>query len=1227
MDNLIEIEEMSTTNGNISGRVFAAFSRSLDRATISTTYEPMAVNQCIINEGTDDELKCRSYRETYERKALYYLLTICTLGLVLLIFYWKPEWRVWVRARASDVDRATHLVLHDKYQRNHVKTVKRLDPIDCSQFRNGDITTDNAKREDQESKHDDAVPYFSLSSISKNGLQPTKYFEHKFHKYLWRHDTFVPLRGLDCDTTIEKMKEMKSGLNESDKPDRRTLFGINTITIEITPIVVLLFREILNPYYAFQLFAVVVWCVGEYYSLPAVIVVMSTVSITLSLYLTRKQDIMIHKMSSGSGTVRVLVGDKFESRDSKSLLPGDVIEIGDKVDTLWCDCVLLSGNCVVSESMLTGESVPVLKTPLVSSTTEFGMEFFDPSRHKQHTLYGGTKVVDVQHHQTNNLPSALVIRTGFYTEKGKMIESMLSPSPMDYKYYNDSLKFILVMLLLGLFGAILAIVFLASLGAPASFIVKRVLDLITTIVPPGLPAALTVATIYAQRRLRLAKIFCISPPRIAISGKINCMCFDKTGTLTENDLKLWGVVPCKGIEQDSTQQIASAENEPSFYDAIHDYEKLPQYGKTGLECLNALACCHSLVTIDDKVTGDPVDLELFQATKWCLNQSTEKWSQGCSCVVAADDNNLAKIAIARVFQFNSVMQRMSVITKLQGDDKMQIYVKGAPETIITLCNQKSVPANFKQKLQFYTKQGYRVLALAHRTLENPNNDISIMERNIVESSLNFLGLVVMANPLKPRTTETISSLKTANIRTVMATGDNLETALYVAKKCCMINEADKIVIVEAEIEENTGDLKISWNLDCTRRGIKTMNPSHSKKTAIEIIESQLAPTYHLALTGKTLVLLREHSTRLFYRVLVGATVLARMKPDHKRYLVEGLQEMSYIVGMCGDGANDCGALKAAHSGIAIAEAETSIVAPFTSMRKDISSCLKLIREGRAALVTSFGMIKYLCVYCFAQYHSLLILFTINSYYSDMQFTFADVGPTGLVTLFFAVGGAAKMLSKKPPHLSLVSPIMLVCLFLQIALLILFQVSSFVLLQNQSSWYTRLEPNMTHPKDNILCAENTVMFYTSIFQNMMLAFIFYKGRPHRQPLYRNVPYFVGFLLLMIWFGILFFARIPDVDEFFGITTLNNDNVGFKFMLLSLYIANLICAIIVEKFLLESEYFNRLLKKIFRKCITKSRPRNNRVNEDQVEDIHYLKLQTDLKLDSSWPPVGQETIIRT
>lgn len=82
--------------------------------------------------------------------------------------------------------------------------------------------------------------------------------------------------------------------------------------------------------------------------------------------------------------------------------------------------------------------------------------------------------------------------------------------------------------------------------------------------------------------------------------------------------------------------------------------------------------------------------------------------------------------------------------------------------------------------------------------------------------------------------------------------------------------------------------------------------------------------------------------------------------------------------MCGDGANDCSALKMAHVGISLSDAEASVAAPFTSKVCDILCVPTLILEGRCALVTSFGMFKYMALYSMVQLSSVLILYSVSS---------------------------------------------------------------------------------------------------------------------------------------------------------------------------------------------------------------------------------------------------------
>lgn len=110
-------------------------------------------------------------------------------------------------------------------------------------------------------------------------------------------------------------------------------------------------------------------------------------------------------------------------------------------------------------------------------------------------------------------------------------------------------------------------------------------------------------------------------------------------------------------------------------------------------------------------------------------------------------------------------------------------------------------------------------------------------------------------------------------------------------------------------------------------------------------------------------------------MLTKGVIFARMSPDEKAELVERLQSLGYTVAFCGDGANDCGALKAADVGVSLSEAEASVAAPFTSRSPDISCMVDIIKEGRAALVTSFSCFKYMALYSMIQFTTVTLVST------------------------------------------------------------------------------------------------------------------------------------------------------------------------------------------------------------------------------------------------------------
>lgn len=300
----------------------------------------------------------------------------------------------------------------------------------------------------------------------------------------------------------------------------------------------------------------------------------------------------------------------FEEIDSTNLVPGDVIAIPSDGCIMPCDAVLLMGTCIVNESMLTGESVPVMKSSLPLND-EDETDFYDPERHKRHTLFSGTNVIQTRYYGESHV-LAVVARTGFDTAKGSLVRSILYPKPIGFKFDKHAKWFIMVLFCIATVGMAYCIYVYVNRKASISMLILRCLDIITIVVPPALPAAMTVGTYYAQSRLKKLKIFCISPQRINVCGKLKLVCFDKTGTLTEDGLDLYGLQATN-----MSWDLSKVQESNQFLDHLaKQVEILPPESPL----VTCLAACHSLTLINGELTGDPLDIKMFEATGWSLEE-------------------------------------------------------------------------------------------------------------------------------------------------------------------------------------------------------------------------------------------------------------------------------------------------------------------------------------------------------------------------------------------------------------------------------------------------------------------------------------------------------------------------------------------------------------------------------------------------------------------------------
>ncbi|XP_031724671.1 polyamine-transporting ATPase 13A2 isoform X2 [Anarrhichthys ocellatus] len=1159
----------------------------------------------------DSDMDVQGYKWVRWRVWLCRLAAVLSLGLLLVVFHWRPRLAVLARCCSCPLALADILLIRDSFDQRHVVEVLTVEMEDGSVELLGEL-------EDNECR--DKV------QLHKEEKTLLRYYLFEGLRYIWmaQKGAFCRVSVLNENWTRKDLYDFQKGLSHLEQSSRRRMYGPNLIDVPVKPYIRLLFEEVLNPFYVFQVFSIILWMVDRYYLYAICIFVISVCSIVFSLYEIRKQSITLRNMAQFVTNVTVRRNSGVEECvSSEELVPGDCLIIPQEGLLLPCDAALLAGECLVNESMLTGESVPMLKTPLPTGEGRYSSE-----TERRHTLFCGTQLIQAKGGGSDAV--AVVTSTGFFTAKGSLVSSIMHPQPTDFHFYQDSFKFLFLLGFVAFFGSIYSFVVLFRTDVTWLELVIRSLDLVTIAVPPALPAAITTGTIYAQGRLKRQGIFCISPPRINICGKVSLFCFDKTGTLTEDGLDVWGVM-----------EGGTA----GFSELVPDPRLLPPG-----PMLSGLACCHTVTLLQGKPLGDPLELKMVESTGWTLQEPEGDGKEldaefGGHRVLAVlkppsrGTTTSEAMAIVRRFPFSSALQRMSVVTVARGGHSPLAFIKGSPEMVASLCRPETVPAQFSSELSSFSSEGLRVLALAYKPVDG-NTDLRTIERGEVEKDMRFLGLLMMKNLVKPESAKVIDVLRLANLRSVMVTGeryfslpllfflffffflffmikhsfsgvnfnainfasnlvfvllhigDNILTAVNVAKSCGMVGVDEKVIFVNAT--PHTAQSMPTLNFSLEEGGAPDAQTSIVTRSLY-----QSGFDLHLAINGKSFAALCNHFPEYLPKVLLRATVFARMAPDQKTQLMKELQKLNYRVGMCGDGANDCGALRAADVGVSLSEAEASVASPFTSKTENISCVPLLIREGRCSLVTSFSLFRYMALYSLIQFCSVLVLYTVRTTLADWQFLFCDLFVVTPLAIVMGRGGPGEELHPYRPSASLLALPVLGSLLVHTCMIVLGQLAALFITTSQD-WFVPLNSTLFGVA-NLPNMENTSVFSLSAFQYIIMAVVVTKGYPHKKPLFFNWMFLS--LLLVLFAVTTWLVLYPGpVGPLFKLH--NFIDMDFKMVLVAVAALNFLICFVVEV-LVDNGILN---------CLRALR--GKRQSKKQ-----YKRLNTLLCESPSWPPLNQ------
>ena len=546
----------------------------------------------------------------------------------------------------------------------------------------------------------------------------------------------------------------------------------------------------------------------------------------------------LKKMSAPNAKVRR--NGKIREIEASKVVPGDIVmlEAGNYVPA---DCRLIdSYNLQIEESSLTGETLPTSKQAdiILNANTAMG--------DLKNMAFATTIVV-------NGHAEAVVVETGMNTKVGQiagMIIENESPETPLQKKLGEVGKTLAITCMI-----ICGLIFLIGIWKqiPITEMFMTSVGLAVAAIPEGLPAIVTIMLSIGVTKMAKKNSIIRKLPAVETLGCSSVICSDKTGTLTQNKMTVTQIRNAVGLVKNDDRRFIL---------------------ELGTMCTDTIE--------SQEVIGEATEVAITNAAVEMNLRKRDLYDQ------------MQRI---NEISFDSKRKMMTTIHKI--GSKYRIITKGAPDVLIKRCSQYyqngriepifSKRDALQEQNQMMAEDALRVIAIAYKDVEKLPREIN---SETIENELTFVGLIGMIDPPREGVKEAVKTCRKAGIKTVMITGDHLQTAKAIAKELGILRKGD------------------------------------------------------LAINGETL---EKMSQQELERDIMRYSVFARVSPEHKVRIVKAFQSTGAVVAMTGDGVNDAPALKNADIGIAMGKAGTDVAKNASDMvltDDNFVTIVEAVKQGR-----------------------------------------------------------------------------------------------------------------------------------------------------------------------------------------------------------------------------------------------------------------------------------------
>ncbi|MCL4529189.1 MAG: cation-translocating P-type ATPase [Chloroflexi bacterium] len=559
------------------------------------------------------------------------------------------------------------------------------------------------------------------------------------------------------------------------------------------------------------------------------------VIIGITFYQEQKTERALDALRDLSSPRALVIRDGRQQRIAGREVVRDDIVLVVEGDRIPADAVLLAGsNVSVDESLLTGESVPVRKR-----TWDGRLEMGRPGGDDQPFIYSGTMVVKGQ--------GVMQVRgTGIRTEIGKIGKALQILQPEDTNLQRQTGRIVRNFAVIGLgMCAVVVIVFGLTRGDWLHGILAGITLAMATL-PEEFPVVLTIFLALGAWRISQRHVLTRRVPAVEMLGAATVLCTDKTGTLTQNRMTVTHLMSGNELLEVDMQQRSLPES----------FHELVEFG----------------------ILATPLDP--FDPMEKAIKELGGR-------TLVNTGHLHADWVLMREYPLSEKLLAMSHVWRSTSRHTFVIAAKGAPEAIADLCHFDAAQMDaLRGQINRMADQGLRVLGVAKA-------DFTLVDLPAEQHDFNFkfIGLLGLADPIRPEVPHAVDECYAAGIRIIMITGDYPGTARNIARQIGL-KPLDNI-ITGAELDAMSDD-------DLKER-IKT------------------------------------------------SCIFARAVPEQKLRIVSALKANGEVVAMTGDGVNDAPALKAAHIGIAMGGRGTDVAresAALVLVDDNFASIVAAVRMGR-----------------------------------------------------------------------------------------------------------------------------------------------------------------------------------------------------------------------------------------------------------------------------------------